>query len=57
MPISEELRQMILDRCSSSEIRSTAIREGMLTLRADGIVKLKNGTTSLEEVLKETTNK
>jgi type II secretory ATPase GspE/PulE/Tfp pilus assembly ATPase PilB-like protein len=29
----------------------------MLTLRTDGIVKLKNGTTSLEEVLKETTNK
>jgi type IV pilus assembly protein PilB len=57
MPISEEIRQMILDRCSSTEIRDTAVREGMLTLRTDGIVKLKNGTTSLEEVLKETTNK
>ena len=50
------VRQMILDRCSSTEIKETAVREGMLTLRADGIVKLKEGTTSLEEVLKETSN-
>ncbi|HER43656.1 MAG TPA: hypothetical protein ENO08_04270 [Candidatus Eisenbacteria bacterium] len=56
MPISEEIRQMILDRCSSSEIKATAVRDGMLTLRTDGIVKLKAGITSLEEVLKETTN-
>ena len=56
MLISEEIRQMILDRCSSTEIKETAVREGMLTLRADGIVKLKEGTTSLEEVLKETSN-
>lgn len=57
MLISEEIRQMILDRCSSSEIKAQAVRESMLTLRTDGIVKLKEGTTSLEEVLKETTNK
>ena len=57
MPVSEEVRQMILDRCSSSEIKEQAVREGMLTLRADGITKLKEGTTSLAEVLKETTNK
>jgi type IV pilus assembly protein PilB len=57
MPISEEIRQMILDRCSSTEIKEQAVREGMLTLRADGITKLKEGTTSLAEVLKETTNK
>jgi type IV pilus assembly protein PilB len=57
MPVSEEIRQMILDRCSSTEIKEQAVREGMLTLRADGITKLKEGTTSLAEVLKETTNK
>jgi type IV pilus assembly protein PilB len=56
MLVSEEIRQMILDRCSSSEIKESAVRDGMLTLRTDGIVKLKEGTTSLEEVLKETTN-
>ena len=57
MPISEEIRQMILDRCSSTEIKEQAVRESMLTLRTDGIVKLKDGITSLEEVFKETTNK
>jgi type IV pilus assembly protein PilB len=57
MPVSEEIRQMILDRCSSTEIKDQAVREGMLTLRADGITKLKEGITSLAEVLKETTNK
>jgi type IV pilus assembly protein PilB len=57
MNISEEIRQMILDRCSSTEIKEQAVREGMLTLRFDGIVKLKQGVTSLGEVLKETANK
>ncbi len=57
MPISEEIREMILNRCSANEIKIQAINEGMLTLRSDGISKLKEGATSLEEVLRETTNK
>ena len=57
MPISEEIREMILNRCSSNEIKIQAINEGMMTLRNDGVMKLKNGSTSLEEVLRETTNK
>ena len=56
MPVSEEITQMILDRCSVAEIKEQAVREGMLTLRVDGIRKLKEGTTSLAEVLKETAN-
>jgi len=54
MPISESIREMILDRASSTEIRDQAIKEGMITLRKDGILKIKEGVTSLEEVLKET---
>jgi type IV pilus assembly protein PilB len=57
MPISGEIREMILNRCSSTEIRDQAIQEGMFTLRADGIWKLKQGWTSIEEVLRETTDK
>ncbi len=57
MPISAEISEMILNRCSSTELKEQAVKEGMLTLRADGIVKLKLGLTSLEEVLRETTNK
>ena len=47
---------MILDRASTAEIKEQAIKEGMLTLRQDGLVKFKAGLTSLEEVLRETAN-
>jgi type IV pilus assembly protein PilB len=56
MPISPEIRDMILNRCSSTEINEQAVKEGMLTLRADGVEKLKAGQTSVEEVLRETTD-
>jgi type IV pilus assembly protein PilB len=54
MPVSDALREMILNRASASEIKEQAVREGMITLRGDGILKLKSGITSLEEVLRET---
>jgi len=53
MPVSDALREMILNRASAAEIKEQAVREGMATLRGDGIWKLKNGITSLEEVLRE----
>ncbi|MCK4236417.1 MAG: Flp pilus assembly complex ATPase component TadA, partial [Candidatus Krumholzibacteria bacterium] len=56
MPISEEISEMVLNRCSASEIKAQAVKEGMYTLRVDGISKLRAGTTSLEEVLRETTS-
>ncbi|RKZ44560.1 MAG: type II secretion system protein GspE, partial [Gammaproteobacteria bacterium] len=55
MPISPALRELILDRGSTSEIRKQATSEGMLTLRQDGLVKIQNGITTVEEVLRETT--
>ncbi len=54
MALSPVLREMILDRASANEIKKVAISEGMLTLRRDGIEKLKRGITSAEEILKET---
>ncbi|HEX7079061.1 MAG TPA: type IV-A pilus assembly ATPase PilB [Candidatus Eisenbacteria bacterium] len=54
MPLSAKLRDLILDRASVSEIKKQAVTEGMLTLRADGLMKLKKGLTTAEEVLKET---
>jgi type IV pilus assembly protein PilB len=53
MPISSFVRDMILNRRPSSEIKKQAIREGMLTLRMDALQKLTRGITSAEEVLKE----
>ena len=55
MPITPALRELILDRASTSEIRKQAQKEGMLTLRQDGLVKVQKGITTIEEVLRETT--
>jgi len=55
MPITPSLRELILDRASTAEIRKQAVSEGMLTLRADGLEKIKKGLTTIEEVLRETT--
>ena len=54
MALSPELRRMILRGGSTAELQEQAIEEGMLTLRMDGMVKVKKGVTTLEEVVKET---
>ena len=54
MPMSAKIRDLVLDRASVSAIKKQAVEEGMFTLRADGLTKLKNGITTAEEVLKET---
>jgi type IV pilus assembly protein PilB len=54
MALSSELRRMILRGASVEELRDQAVREGMLTLRMDGLKKIARGITTLEEVVKET---
>jgi type IV pilus assembly protein PilB len=54
MQLSPELRRMILRGASVAELQAQAVKEGMLTLRMDGIVKVLRGVTTLEEVVKET---
>ncbi|MDO8666088.1 MAG: type IV-A pilus assembly ATPase PilB [Gemmatimonadales bacterium] len=54
MALSPELRRMILRGSSTAELSEQAVKDGMLTLRMDGIVKIKKGATTLEEVVKET---
>ena len=54
MALSPAVRKAILRGDSATELREIAVAEGMLTLRMDGIVKIKKGVTTLEEVVKET---
>jgi type IV pilus assembly protein PilB len=54
MTITPGVRELVLERASSAEIKKVAINDGMLTLRRDALEKLKRGMTSAEEVLKET---
>ncbi|UCE02440.1 MAG: type IV-A pilus assembly ATPase PilB [Candidatus Latescibacterota bacterium] len=52
--LTPTIREMILDRASSSDIKKVAIQEGMVTLRMHAITKIQEGITTVEEVLKET---
>jgi type IV pilus assembly protein PilB len=51
MPISEEIQRIILRGGSSLEIAQQAQREGVRNLRQSGLIKVRNGLTSIEEVL------
>jgi type IV pilus assembly protein PilB len=55
MPISSEIERMIISKASSPDIRQQAIEEGMLTLRVAALEKLKQGITTVSEVLAVTT--
>jgi type IV pilus assembly protein PilB len=54
MDISPTIREQIIERASTAEMKTKAMEQGMLTLRMDGLDKFKKGQTSLEEVLRET---
>ena len=50
--MSEEIRRMVVERYSSDDIKKTALAQGMLTLREDGLVKVAQGKTTLEELFR-----
>ena len=54
MPMKEEVKELVLSRASTTEIKKEAIRLGMKTLRQSGIAKIKDGVTTIEEVLRST---
>jgi len=55
MPLVEDLKEMVLQGASSTEIKAEAVRRGMVTLRRAGLNKVKDGVTGLDEVLRVTT--
>ncbi len=55
MPVTPMIEKKIVQGSSTAEIREQAIKEGMMPLRSAGLDKLRNGTTTLEEVVAETT--
>jgi len=54
MPISEEIQRIILRQGTAMDIAEQARREGVRDLRESGLVKVKSGHTSLEEVISVT---
>ena len=54
LPVTESIRRLIVKRASASVIKNQAVQEGMKTLRMTGIDKAREGITTLEEVLRMT---
>jgi type IV pilus assembly protein PilB len=54
MEVTDELRELIIIGASAIELRRKAIELGMITLRGSGLCKLREGITTVEEVVKET---
>src|SRR5204863_6406994 len=54
MPMSDELRELVLAGASATEIKREAIRLGMDSLRISGLKKILEGVSTLEEVCRVT---
>ncbi|MDZ4178271.1 MAG: type II secretion system protein GspE, partial [Coriobacteriia bacterium] len=52
LQISEEISRLTVEEATADEIKKVAVREGMLTLKEDGLEKVRMGQTSIEEILR-----
>lgn len=52
MPISEKISKLIIEKAAASEIQKQAMEDGMLTMKQDGYVKVLEGVTTLDEVIR-----
>ncbi len=52
IPVTEKIGKLIVERASASDIQKQAIEEGMITLKQDGYLKVTEGITTVEEVLR-----
>jgi type II secretion system protein E len=54
LKISDQIRELILQRATSDELHALAVHEGMMTMRQDGWLKICYGVTTFEEVNRQT---
>jgi type IV pilus assembly protein PilB len=54
MPMYDSLKELVLQGASAGEVKAEAIRAGMRTLRMSGILKIREGITTPEEILRVT---
>ena len=54
MEITDEIRELILVGASALELKKKSVDLGMITLRRSGLIKLREGSVTLEEVIRET---
>ncbi|MGH9465309.1 MAG: type II secretion system protein GspE, partial [Thermoanaerobaculia bacterium] len=54
MEVEDDIRDMILSGASAYELRQKAVDNEMMTLRVSGLQKIRDGITTIEEVVRET---
>jgi type IV pilus assembly protein PilB len=54
LELTDEVRQAVLEGASAIELKQRAIDDGMITLRQSGLTKVRDGVTTLDEVVRET---
>jgi type IV pilus assembly protein PilB len=54
MVMSEQIREMTIDKASADQVRRVAIEQGMRTLQQDGLDKVRTGVTSVQEIARVT---
>jgi len=54
LPVDQKIQDLILSKASMSEIRQAAVAAGMKTLKDDGLLKVLEGKTTIDEVLRVT---
>jgi len=50
MPMTEDIERLTVERASSEAIKAVALQQGMISLRDDGLEKVRMGLTSIEEI-------
>ncbi len=55
LPMNDDIRRLIMERKEAGEIHKLAVKQGMLTMADDGFMKSLKGLTTLEEVMRVTT--
>jgi type IV pilus assembly protein PilB len=51
LTVTDEIKKLVINKASSDEIKAVARKEGMMTLFENGLIKVKDGVTTLEEVI------
>jgi len=54
LDVTSHIRELIIKNASTEEIRNAARKDGFRTLQEDGLLKIKKGLTTIEEIIRET---
>lgn len=57
LPISTDIQKLIIARYSADQLQEQAVKEGMVTMQTDGLIKALRGQTTLEEVMRVTSER